>query len=113
MKKHVGIQILMMVSFSISALAQEKPDDRIAAIMYYPSNVGRNIDEIIRILMALQMSEKDNILTPANWVPGEDVLLHAPESVEKSERLKAKNDPALKSYAWYFWFKKYNKEKEN
>ncbi len=81
-------------------------EDKISAIFYYPSNVGRNMDEIKRVLIALQTSEKNDVLTPANWNPGDEVMLHAPETIEQADKLKAKKDPDLRSLNWYMWFKK-------
>jgi len=82
------------------------PSDRIRAIFFYPFDVGRNIEEIKRTLIALQTTEKKNVLTPANWVPGQDYLLHPPKSMLDSEKLSKKNDPDLYSLDWYLWFQK-------
>ncbi len=51
------------------------PNAIIRAILYYPSSAGRNMDEIKRLLIALQTSDKHNVATPANWQPGEDVII--------------------------------------
>ncbi len=51
------------------------PKNKIRAIFFYPTEVGRNLDEIERTVVALQMSDKEHVLTPANWKPGEDVFL--------------------------------------
>ncbi|MEI7500886.1 MAG: peroxiredoxin [Bacteroidota bacterium] len=82
------------------------PNDRIRAIFFYPSDVGRNIEEIKRTLIALQTSEKLNVLTPANWKPGQDYLLHAPKSKAAANDLLQKHDPDLYSLDWYFWLQK-------
>ena len=82
------------------------PDDKIAAIFYYPSSVGRNFEEIKRTLMALQLSEKKQVLIPANWNPGNDVLIYSPTTIEESDKLKDKNRADLYSLAWYLWFLK-------
>lgn len=82
------------------------PDDHIQYIAFYPSNIGRNMDEIKRVLVALQESHEKNVLTPVNWKKGDDYLLYAPLTRESAEKLKAQNDPNLYSYAWYMWFKK-------
>ena len=66
----------------------------------------RNMDEIKRVLIALQTSAKRNVYTPANWQPGEDVLLPGPTSIEEAKKLASKNDPDLYSLEWYLWFKK-------
>jgi peroxiredoxin 2/4 len=82
------------------------PDDKISAIFYYPDNVGRNIDEILRTLIALQEAYLSEKLTPANWNVGEDVLLKSPSSQEESAKMEAKTNASLYSYAWYLWFTK-------
>ncbi len=53
--------------------------DKIRAIFFYPMEVGRNLDEIERTVIALQTSDREHVLTPANWKPGEDVLLPYPD----------------------------------
>jgi len=82
------------------------PDNKMAAIFSYPSNVGRNMQEIKRTLIALQTSQKYNILTPANWKPGSDVLLPSPLSIAESRKLENKNDDELYMRQWYMWYKK-------
>lgn len=81
------------------------PNDRITAIFFYPMNVGRNMEEIKRTLIALQTSDKYDVLTPANWVPGEDVMIKSPATQQEAERIKKAKSPYLKSLAWYMWFK--------
>jgi peroxiredoxin (alkyl hydroperoxide reductase subunit C) len=51
------------------------PDNKIRAIFFYPSEVGRNFDEIERTILALQLHDKEHVLTPADWKPGEDVFI--------------------------------------
>jgi peroxiredoxin (alkyl hydroperoxide reductase subunit C) len=51
------------------------PENVIQSISFYPNNVGRNMEEIKRVIVALQTSEKDQVLTPANWNYGDDVLM--------------------------------------
>ncbi|MEE4260371.1 MAG: peroxiredoxin [Bacteroidales bacterium] len=82
------------------------PEDKICATFFYPASTGRNMEEIKRVLIALQTSAKRNVLTPANWQPGDDVLIDSPESIEAAEKLAAKNNPDLYSLEWYLWFKK-------
>lgn len=82
------------------------PENKIRAIFFYPMTVGRNLEEIKRTLIALQESDKKDVLIPANWKEGDDVLIHSPKSVEESNKMKEKNDSKLYSYAWYMWFKK-------
>ncbi|MGB9682687.1 MAG: peroxiredoxin [bacterium] len=72
------------------------------AMVYYPLTNGRNIQEIIRLLDALQTSDKYGVATPANWIPGEKVIVSPPvtqESVEK--RIKE----GYECIDWYLCFK--------
>lgn len=84
------------------------PDNKIAAIYFYPMNIGRNMDEIKRTLVALQTSGKgkDHVLTPANWQVGDDVLV--PQFPYTEKQLKANPDLKLSYYnvGSYMWFKK-------
>jgi peroxiredoxin (alkyl hydroperoxide reductase subunit C) len=82
------------------------PDDKVSSINFYSASTGRNLDEIYRTLVALQTSEKYNVLTPANWQQGQEVLIPSPSTIEEAQKLKSKNDPDLRMITWYFWLKK-------
>lgn len=58
------------------------PTGKIRLIMYYPLNVGRNMEEIKRCLLALQTSDENKVAMPLNWEPGEKVIIPAPKTVE-------------------------------
>ena len=62
------------------------PDKRIKAILVYPMSAGRNFDEVLRLLDALQLNAKHSVATPVNWKPGEDVII--PTSVSDEEARK-------------------------
>lgn len=51
------------------------PNDKIRYVGFYPMEIGRNLDEIVRTVEALQTSDKQQVVIPANWKPGEDVFL--------------------------------------
>jgi len=51
------------------------PDKQLKLSMTYPMNVGRNFAEVLRAVDALQTAARENIATPANWVPGQDVVV--------------------------------------
>lgn len=51
------------------------PEAIVRAILYYPLSNGRNMDEVKRLLMAMQLSDKHGVATPANWQPGDDVIV--------------------------------------
>lgn len=67
------------------------PKGMIRLVMYYPMNVGRNMEEIKRTLEALQTSAKHSVSMPLNWVPGDKVIAPAPKTLEAlDERLASK-----------------------
>ncbi|HLH20906.1 MAG TPA: peroxiredoxin [Chloroflexota bacterium] len=76
-------------------------DDKgiVRAMIYYPMSCGRSIDEIIRVLDALQTADKNGVATPANWRPGEDVVVPAPATQEGAE--KRLGEQGLKQVDWY------------
>ena len=82
------------------------PDEKIEAIFFYPMNVGRNMDEIKRTLVALQTAEKNNVLVPANWNAGQDVMIPSPKTSADADKLLKKITPGLYYLTWYMWFKK-------
>ncbi|MBU2465585.1 MAG: peroxiredoxin, partial [Bacteroidetes bacterium] len=66
------------------------PNAKIRLIMYYPLNVGRNMDEIIRALQALQTADEHKVALPLNWKPGEKAIVPPPKTIaELEERLKS------------------------
>ncbi len=75
------------------------PQGKIRAIIYYPLTTGRNVDEIIRLVKALQTSDKHAVATPANWRPGDKVIVPPPRSAEAAaERL----EQGYECVDWYF-----------
>ncbi|MEO9636278.1 MAG: peroxiredoxin [Parasphingorhabdus sp.] len=62
------------------------PEGIIRATTCYPHNVGRSVDEMIRMLTALQFTDEKNVLTPEGWQPGEDVLQIPPLSADAISR---------------------------
>lgn len=64
------------------------PAKKIRLIMYYPLNVGRNMDEILRALKALQFSDEKKVALPLNWNPGDKVIVPPPKTLkEMDERI--------------------------
>lgn len=59
------------------------PERKLRLTMTYPMSVGRNFDEILRVIDSLQLGDKARIATPANWTPGEDVII--PPSIPDDE----------------------------
>lgn len=84
------------------------PDDVIEAIYFYPMNVGRNLDELVRTISALQESAKDKVLTPANWKVGSDVLVKIPPKADEGDATLVPE--GYYSPAWFIWYKKVKPE---
>jgi peroxiredoxin (alkyl hydroperoxide reductase subunit C) len=80
------------------------PKRSLRAMIYYPLNVGRNFDEILRLLDALQTVDRHAVACPANWRPGEAVIVPPPVTTQAAEeRMKAKE---FEVKDWYFSKKK-------
>lgn len=80
------------------------PENQIRAFFHYPLSVGRNMDEIKRTLMALQTEDQYDVYLPANWQPGDEVLVKSPATIEEAEQLKKRK--GLREVKWYLWFRK-------
>jgi peroxiredoxin (alkyl hydroperoxide reductase subunit C) len=62
------------------------PKGILRAMIYYPLTIGRNMQEILRVIDALQTSDKHHVATPANWTPGDKVIIPAPKTQEMAEQ---------------------------
>ncbi|HWS01095.1 MAG TPA: redoxin domain-containing protein [Prolixibacteraceae bacterium] len=86
------------------------PKDKVEAVFFYPMNIGRNMDEIKRTVVAMQTAGKgkDHLLTPANWQAGDDLMVPYYPYTEK----QAQENPAIKDNYYeiggFMWFKKAN-----
>jgi peroxiredoxin (alkyl hydroperoxide reductase subunit C) len=78
------------------------PKGNIRAVLYYPLSLGRNIDEIFRVFQALQTADKNACATPANWRPGDPVIVPAPITQEDAEKRAASAGDGLEVTDWYF-----------
>lgn len=61
------------------------PESKVRAMIYYPLTTGRNMKEILRLIDALQTTDKNKVATPANWNPGDPVVVPPPTTVEQAE----------------------------
>jgi len=85
------------------------PKAVIRAIIYYPLSLGRNFDELYRALIAMQAADAFSIATPADWRPGDDVIVPPAGSCGVAkERMEGKGE--IKCYDWFFCTKKISKE---
>ncbi len=87
------------------------PQSRIRALLYYPLSNGRNFQEIRRLLVAMQTTDANKVATPADWQPGEDVIVPTPISADKvQERVDSAAAQGLRCEDWFLCFKPLKKE---
>ena len=82
------------------------PKETIRAILYYPQELGRNMDEILRMVKGFQISDKEGVAIPANWPNNElikDKVIIPPASDEKTAKKRLKE---YDCYDWWFCHKK-------
>ncbi len=75
------------------------PSKKIRLIMYYPLNVGRNMNEILRALEALQVSDKHKVALPLDWKKGDKVICPPPKSLNDLNNRLA--DHSIEKVTWY------------
>ncbi|MBP1754612.1 MAG: Alkyl hydroperoxide reductase subunit C-like protein [Firmicutes bacterium] len=84
------------------------PNGVIRAILYYPATTGRNIEELKRMIIALQTADCDKVATPANWIPGDDVILPPPGTCGAAmERVEQVNEYQY-CLDWFLCFRQSN-----
>jgi len=89
---------------TVRAVFAIDPNQKIRAILYYPMSLGRNVDELVRIFEALQTADANACSTPANWRPGEPVIVPAPATQADAEKRVAQTD--VEVIDWYISRKK-------
>lgn len=80
------------------------PQRNLRAMIYYPLNVGRNFDEVLRVVDALQTADEHGVACPADWRPGQAVIVPPPGTVEEAKARVA--DESLEVTDWFFAKKK-------
>ncbi len=83
------------------------PNRKIRLIMYYPLNVGRNMDEILRVLDALQTADKHSVSLPLNWQKGQKVIVPPPKTVDDMNARIA--DKSIEKVDFYLAWKELEK----
>ncbi|NLV48474.1 MAG: peroxiredoxin [Clostridiaceae bacterium] len=85
------------------------PKGIVRTIMYYPASTGRNMEEIKRVILALQKADKEAIATPANWQPGDDVIIPPPGSCGAAkDRVEQAGDDTY-CLDWFLCFRREKK----
>lgn len=107
-KKYGMIQPNEDSTKAVRAVFFVDPKGIIRTIIYYPLSLGRNFDELYRVLIALQTADNFNIATPADWQPGDDVIVGPAGSCGTAkERME---DDSMECEDWFFCKKKLDKE---
>lgn len=84
---------------TVRALFVIDPKRVVRALIYYPLNIGRNVDEVVRIIDALQTADKNGVACPVNWKPGDKVIVPPPKTEkEVADRLALQNVERLDFY---------------
>jgi peroxiredoxin (alkyl hydroperoxide reductase subunit C) len=78
------------------------PDGLIRALIWYPMSTGRRVDEIIRLVSALQVTDSAAVSTPEGWMPGDDVIDATPLSIEESDAAPESSEV----HDWYYRVRK-------
>jgi peroxiredoxin (alkyl hydroperoxide reductase subunit C) len=97
---------------AVRAVFMIDPNAVVRAILYYPLSNGRNVDEVMRLLVAMQMSDLNKVATPANWQPGDDVIVPPAGSCGTAKDRVEKPEKDTKVLDWFMVMKKCPKYKE-
>jgi len=109
-KKYGMIQPGEATTKAVRAVFFIDPKGVIRTIIYYPLSLGRNFDELLRVLIALQTADEFGVATPADWRPGDDLIVPPAGSCGSAkDRMDGKED--MKCYDWFFCTKKMDEEK--
>lgn len=88
-------------SHAVRAVFVIDPDAKVRAVLYYPLSTGRNFDEILRLLVAMQTADAHQVATPADWRPGDEVIVPPPGSCGVAQERLARPDPNMRCLDWF------------
>jgi peroxiredoxin (alkyl hydroperoxide reductase subunit C) len=109
-KKYGMIQPNENSTQAVRAVFFVDPKGIIRTIIYYPLSLGRNFDELKRILLGLQTADEFGVALPADWRPGDEVIVPTAGSCGVAkERMETKEED-MHCYDWFFCTKKLSKE---
>lgn len=108
-KKYGMIQPGESSTKAVRAVFFVDPKGTVRAIIYYPLSLGRNFEELYRALIAMQTADSFSVATPADWQPGDDVIVPTAGSCGVAkERMDSKGE--MNCCDWFFCTKKIEKE---
>lgn len=109
-KKYGMIQPGESNTKAVRAVFFVDPVGKIRTIIYYPLSLGRNFEELKRVLIALQTADNFNVATPADWQPGDDLIVPPAGSCGTAKDRVEGKEPGVKCYDWFFCTKPLPKE---
>ncbi len=108
-KRYGMIQPGESTTKAVRAVFVVDPKGVIRTIIYYPLSLGRNFDELIRVVTALQAADAFGVAMPADWRPGDDVIVPPAGSCGVAKE-RMENKEEMTCYDWFFCTKKITKE---
>ncbi len=108
-KKYGMLQPGESTTKAVRAVFFVDPKGIIRAIIYYPLSLGRNFDELYRVIIALQAADEFGIATPADWYPGDDVIISPAGSCNAAQDRVDGKEEGLDCKDWFFCTKKIDK----
>ncbi len=105
-KKYGMLQPSASTTQAVRAVFIMDPEAAIRAILYYPLSNGRNMEEIKRLLLAMQHTDEHKVATPANWQPGDDVIIPPPGSCGAARERVEKAGKDYECLDWFLCLKK-------
>ncbi len=109
-KKYGMIQPNQSNTQAVRAVFIVDPKGIIRAMLYYPLTTGRNMDEIKRLILALQKADKDQVATPADWRPGQDTIVPTAGSCGTAKERMESTDEDQYCLDWFMCFRREKKE---
>jgi len=109
-KKYGMIQPNEDTTKAVRAVFFIDPNGIIRTIIYYPLSLGRNFDELYRVLLALKTSDEFGVATPADWRPGDDVIISPAGSCGSAQNRMEGKEGDMDCKDWFFCTKKINED---
>jgi len=112
-KKYGMIQPGESSTKAVRAVFFVDPKGMVRAVIYYPLSLGRNFDELIRALIAMQTADAYDVATPADWQPGDDVIVPTAGSCGGAKDRMESTEEGVTCSDWFFCTKKLSLDQVN
>jgi peroxiredoxin (alkyl hydroperoxide reductase subunit C) len=105
-RKYGMLQPAASTTQAVRAVFIIDPQATVRAMLYYPLSNGRNMQEVKRLLLAMQHSDEHKVATPANWQPGDDVIVPPPGSCGAAKERVTQPGADVQVLDWFLSLKK-------